>query len=535
MNAALIGSAACGDTAAPAPALTTIYVNKYYEVRDHDAATKYVLEDETRIAQVTGSLSANRRLQRLRVRIGWNLCSLAVTATNALTQLSPAGPLPVLSAAYKWDPQASKFALIADGETLPAGTVLWLKSAVGATLTVVGDYVEPANLNLPATNTFLPSAGLEAWEITRALAPGLSLYKYAPEAHCWQTWLAEPLRLDSPQPGFVAPGEAVFVEAGVPFKIEVPEPALRVLYYHPDHLESTSVVSDGSGRIAEESAYFPFGATRCAVTFETPEPHYTFAQKECDPESSLSCYPARYYSRILGRFLQPDALSANLDAAGERPLLTPQKLTTYAYVRNNPLKYVDPSGMEDTPPPDEKPPAQPPPAQPNLTLPPGSIPAQASPPKVVLTETPQPQTGLRLTVPPLKPSASQQADDAWRAAAGQPSAPPRPGSGGDLAGAVGKLQLNGKSLQDLAIGAVTQPLIRDWEKATPGEKAAAISAGVIMAGTAAVALQNKDALAAARQVVPKIEAKIPLGKSLDLKISVSTSKPEGGITIGGKF
>jgi len=91
--AAFIGGGASGGAATP---LSTVYVNKYYEVRDHDAPTKYVFNSSTRIARATGSLSAKLRLQRLRVYAGWNLSSLAVTAADARTQLSAAGSPPAL-------------------------------------------------------------------------------------------------------------------------------------------------------------------------------------------------------------------------------------------------------------------------------------------------------------------------------------------------------------------------------------------------------------------------------------------------------
>jgi hypothetical protein len=51
---------------------------------------------------------------------------------------------------------------------------------------------------------------------------------------------------------------------------------------------------------------------------------------------------ARFYSTKLGRFLSADPLVVS---PGD-----PQMLDRYAYVRNNPLRYVDPSGIPVTPP-----------------------------------------------------------------------------------------------------------------------------------------------------------------------------------------
>src|SRR5439155_25321273 len=62
----------------------------FYILSLHDALpiSKYVFNGATRVASITGSLSANTRIQRLRLYPGWNLCSLAVTASNALQQLN---------------------------------------------------------------------------------------------------------------------------------------------------------------------------------------------------------------------------------------------------------------------------------------------------------------------------------------------------------------------------------------------------------------------------------------------------------------
>ncbi|MGB9873270.1 MAG: RHS repeat-associated core domain-containing protein, partial [Anaerolineae bacterium] len=55
-----------------------------------------------------------------------------------------------------------------------------------------------------------------------------------------------------------------------------------------------------------------------------------------DSALGLYDYQARFYHPVLGRFLQPDPL---VPEPGN-----PQALNRYAYVRNNPLKYTDPSG-----------------------------------------------------------------------------------------------------------------------------------------------------------------------------------------------
>lgn len=73
------------------------------------------------------------------------------------------------------------------------------------------------------------------------------------------------------------------------------------------------------------------------VTDTCPQP-YKFTGKERDTESNLDYFGARHYSSTLGRFVQADTPMAGQFAAD------PQSWNLYAYARNNPQKYTDPSG-----------------------------------------------------------------------------------------------------------------------------------------------------------------------------------------------
>ncbi len=110
-----------------------------------------------------------------------------------------------------------------------------------------------------------------------------------------------------------------------------------VQYYHKDHLGSSSVMSDENGILAESIAYEPYGSQRklfCAQ--EQSDTNYTFTDQEWDAETGLYNYDARLYDPILGRFISADSIVPNWH--------DPQLLDRYAYVRNNPVKYVDPDG-----------------------------------------------------------------------------------------------------------------------------------------------------------------------------------------------
>jgi RHS repeat-associated protein len=74
---------------------------------------------------------------------------------------------------------------------------------------------------------------------------------------------------------------------------------------------------------------------------QRPKSSCQFTGKERDAETGLDYFGARYYSGAQGRFSSPDPITI----LPER-LLDPQQLNLYAYVRNNPLKLIDPTGMK---------------------------------------------------------------------------------------------------------------------------------------------------------------------------------------------
>src|SRR5262249_57191353 len=65
-----------------------------------------------------------------------------------------------------------------------------------------------------------------------------------------------------------------------------------------------------------------------------------FTEKERDVETGLDYFGERYYSSIQGRFTSVDPLGASATVAN------PQSFNRYVYVWNNPLRYVDPDGLD---------------------------------------------------------------------------------------------------------------------------------------------------------------------------------------------
>jgi len=106
-------------------------------------------------------------------------------------------------------------------------------------------------------------------------------------------------------------------------------------FFHKDHLGSSNVVTDyANGAAVETTEYMPFGQTR-EQTGNTIS-SYKFTDQELDPSTGLYNYDARLYDPVVGRFIAADSIIPNL--------YDPQLLNRYGYVRNNPLKYVDPDG-----------------------------------------------------------------------------------------------------------------------------------------------------------------------------------------------
>jgi RHS repeat-associated protein len=99
-------------------------------------------------------------------------------------------------------------------------------------------------------------------------------------------------------------------------------------YFHKDHLDSSVGMTDDAGLIVFAAAYAPFGQE--IFSAGTIIPKFTFTDQEIEA-NGIMYYNARYYDPALSRFLQADPV---LDG-----------LNRYAYVGNNPVKYVDPSGL----------------------------------------------------------------------------------------------------------------------------------------------------------------------------------------------
>ncbi len=314
----------------------TLYVGRHFEIRDHDQPIKYVFNGATRVAAVTGSLSSNQRVQRLRLHPGWNLCSLAVSGTF------PASGGETIVAAYQWNAGTGDYSQVTLGQAFGSGTILWLNARTNAAISVIGTYTDPTPQQVQAGKIYVPGAGLETW--SPSLPNSASSWEYVAEAAQWSEHLTGDLAAISDLPPILSPGEALYLRAAAPLTLDIPDPALRVRYYHQDHLGSSSVITDSTGQILDESAYYPCGLARNAFEPRRIQEPYQFTQKERDRETGLHYFEARFLAGGLARFVRADPKYANAETLSIGDL-SPQELNLYAYVRNNPLNYTDPTGL----------------------------------------------------------------------------------------------------------------------------------------------------------------------------------------------
>lgn len=108
-------------------------------------------------------------------------------------------------------------------------------------------------------------------------------------------------------------------------------------FYLADGLEgSVSELIDNSGRISESYAYDAFGNR--TIQIEGSGNPYTYDGEYTDGETGLIFLRARYYDPAIGRFLSNDI---RMGSQGD-----PQSLNPFVFVRNNPINFVDPLGLD---------------------------------------------------------------------------------------------------------------------------------------------------------------------------------------------
>ena len=106
-------------------------------------------------------------------------------------------------------------------------------------------------------------------------------------------------------------------------------------YYHPDHLGSSSYITNLDGEVVQHIEYVPFGEVFIEERNSIWNTPYLFNAKEFDEETGLYYYGVRYYDPRLSLWISTDPLQEKYP-----------NINSYCYTNNNPVKYIDPDGND---------------------------------------------------------------------------------------------------------------------------------------------------------------------------------------------
>ncbi len=110
-------------------------------------------------------------------------------------------------------------------------------------------------------------------------------------------------------------------------------------YYHQDNIHSVIFITDADGDVVNEYDYDSYGnilRTECpALNLSPPKPcvsnRFAYTGREHEPEIGMYHYRRRTYNPDAGIFTSEDKLIISS--------------SYYSYVQNNPITFIDPSGL----------------------------------------------------------------------------------------------------------------------------------------------------------------------------------------------
>ena len=107
-------------------------------------------------------------------------------------------------------------------------------------------------------------------------------------------------------------------------------------YYHPDHLGSSSYITNLDGEVAQHIEYVPFGEVFIEERNNTWNTPYLFNAKEFDKETGLYYYGARYMDPKISMWLGVDPLMEKYT-----------NVSGYVFCHSNPIVRIDRDGCAD--------------------------------------------------------------------------------------------------------------------------------------------------------------------------------------------
>ncbi|WP_242393019.1 RHS repeat-associated core domain-containing protein [Anaeromyxobacter oryzisoli] len=208
----------------------------------------------------------------------------------------------------------------------------------------------------------------------------------APANSSTTTTTTSAITLPGCDPSSYSPQKCPYLPGSPPVAYAYDDTVVRpeTYYYHPDHLGSTSWVTDQNGKVHEHVEYYPYGEVWWEPKYDrdgagVKGQQFLFTSKELDEETGLYYFGARYYDSKLARWRSVDPVLAlpigdldqsdgreskpgtDLQEYGERmhsPDMrrfnsvgskmpeagTPGTLDRYGYALNNPARFTDPTG-----------------------------------------------------------------------------------------------------------------------------------------------------------------------------------------------
>jgi RHS repeat-associated protein len=111
----------------------------------------------------------------------------------------------------------------------------------------------------------------------------------------------------------------------------------NVTWLLQDQVSSTTVTANADGSLASEVRYSAFGEIRARTGTTVTDKKYTGQQQET--EIGLDFYVSRFYDPTTAHFIQMDSIVPD---PGDS-----KAFDRYAYVSNNPINLIDPTGHRD--------------------------------------------------------------------------------------------------------------------------------------------------------------------------------------------
>ena len=106
-------------------------------------------------------------------------------------------------------------------------------------------------------------------------------------------------------------------------------------FYHPDHLGSSSFITNLDGEVVQHIEYVPFGEVFIEERNSVWNTPYLFNAKEFDEETGMYYYEARYYDPRISLWTSTDPKQEDY-----------YNVCTYCYVICNPTKFIDIEGYK---------------------------------------------------------------------------------------------------------------------------------------------------------------------------------------------